>query len=88
MNMLDQQDLFELKMMRKKADELSKDELAQYVRSWGDCTKRSIVRCSDQAKVSISCSFHLKNFNKGQNSDLFVAEYKSECDHYISMLTE
>lgn len=88
MDRLTKMDLEELKNMRKKAEELDKYALVNYVKSWGDCTKSSLITCTAQAKASISTSSHLKNISIGINLDLFVAEYKSECDHYISLLEE
>lgn len=88
MNVLVQRDLKELEDMRRKADTLNAQDLVEYVKKWGDCTKKTRVSCTEQAKASISTSYFLKNINVGRNLDLFVAQYKSDCEHYISMLTE
>lgn len=77
-------DLYNVKNVLKALEEKGVDHIYQMVK--GRKVYARAISCYDQLMNDLISSSFVRNCNVGQNRNLFEAEVRSLCLHYISLL--
>ena len=79
-------DLYDVKKVLKTLEEKGVDHIYQMAK--GRKIYARAISCYDQLMNDLISSSHVRNYSLGQNRNLFEAEVRSLCHHYISLLEE